>query len=130
MRDRKLRESERTIASLSESPTADWESSPLPLLFQLKEDPLHTNLTRTEWNELLLLTDKLFNNVLSRWCEQYGITRHEQEICCLVKWNFSRKEQLAVFNNTSEALTKSKNRLKKKLGLDEKSDLDTHIRLN
>jgi len=33
---------------------------------------------------------------------------HEQEICCLVKWNFSRKEQLAVFNNTSEALTKSK----------------------
>lgn len=126
----KLRESERTIASLSESPTADWESSPLPLLFQLKEDPLHTNLTRTEWNELLLLTDKLFNNVLSRWREQYGITRHEQEICCLVKWNFSRKEQLAVFNNTSEALTKSKNRLKKKLGLDEKSDLDTHIRLN
>lgn len=61
--------------------------------------------------------------------EKRGITRHEQEICCLVKWNFSRKEQLAVFNNTSEALTKSKNRLKKKLRLDEKVDLDQFIRL-
>ncbi|MFQ9020549.1 MAG: hypothetical protein ACLR6J_02280 [Parabacteroides merdae] len=39
------------------------------------------------------------------------------------------KEQLAVFNNTSEALTKSKNRLKKKLRLDEKVDLDQFIRL-
>ena len=78
----------------------ECQSDSLSMLVQLKEDPLRTNLTR-----------------------------HEQEICCLVKWNFSRKEQLAVFNNTSEALTKSKNRLKKKLRLDEKVDLDQFIRL-
>ena len=101
----------------------------LSTLIQLKEDPLHTNLTREEWNDLFHLTDILFNHILSGMKEKQGITRHEQEICCLVKWDFSRKEQLAVFNNTSEALTKSKNRLKKKLGLDEKVDLDQFIRL-
>jgi septal ring factor EnvC (AmiA/AmiB activator) len=125
----KLRESERIIASLSDESKDLSESTSLSLLVQMKEDPLHANLTRTEWNEVFHLTDMLFNHVLTVLKEKYAITRHEQEICCLVKWNFSRKEQLAVFNNTSEALTKSKNRLKKKLQLDEKSDLDTFIRL-
>ena len=125
----KLRDSERIISSLS-SETADLsDTSVLPMLVQLKEDPLHTNLTREEWNDLFHLTDFLFNHILTDMKEKQGITRHEQEICCLVKWNFSRKEQLAVFNNTSEALTKSKNRLKKKLRLDEKADLDQFIRL-
>ncbi|WP_425883085.1 hypothetical protein ACPYIV_11495 [Parabacteroides sp. ASD2025] len=125
----KLRESERTIASLSAENTDLSDANVLSMLIQLKEDPLHTNLTREEWNDLFHLTDILFNHILSGMKEKQGITRHEQEICCLVKWDFSRKEQLAVFNNTSEALTKSKNRLKKKLGLDEKVDLDQFIRL-
>ncbi len=105
------------------------DTNVLSMLIQLKDDPLHTNLTREEWNELFHLTDILFNHILTDLKEKQGITRHEQEICCLVKWNFPRKEQLAVFNNTSEALTKSKNRLKKKLRLDEKADLDRFIRL-
>lgn len=78
--------------------SAEIEHPGLSLLLQLKEDPQHTNLTR-----------------------------HEQEICCLLKWQFSRKEQLAVFNNTSEALAKSKNRLKKHLQLDDKTDLDWFV---
>lgn len=123
----KLRESERIISSLSVE--NECQSDSLSMLVQLKEDPLRTNLTREEWNGLFHLTDILFHHVLSDLKEKRGITRHEQEICCLVKWNFSRKEQLAVFNNTSEALTKSKNRLKKKLRLDEKVDLDQFIRL-
>ena len=45
-----------------------------------------------------------------------------------MKWEFNRKEQLAIFNNTSDALTKSKQRLKKKLQLDDKSDLELFIR--
>lgn len=99
------------------------------LLCMLREDPLHTNLTKEEWSEIMDMTDLLFKNFLSDLRDKYSITRHEQEICCLIKWNFSRKEQLAIFNNTPDALTKSKGRLKKRLGLDEKTDLDTYIRL-
>lgn len=99
------------------------------LLQQMKEDPLHTNLSKAEWAELIRVTDTLFNNFLSELKEKSTITRHEQEICCLVKWNFSRKEQMFLFNNTSDALTKSKSRLKKRLLLDEKTDLDQYIRL-
>lgn len=99
-----------------------------PLLLQMKKDPLRTNLSRTEWTVLLQTTDQLFNSYLSELREKASITRHEEEICCLIKWNFSRKDQMALFNNTSDALTKSKSRLKKRLQLDEKTDLDQFIR--
>ena len=109
---------EQQIKQLS---SAETEHPGLSLLLQLKEDPQHTNLSRQEWETLFAFTDLLFNNTLSSLQEKYNLTRHEQEICCLLKWQFSRKEQLAVFNNTSEALAKSKNRLKKHLQLDDKT---------
>ena len=36
---------------------------------------------------------------------------------------------MAIFHNTTDALTKSKSRLKKRLQLTEKEDIDTFIRL-
>ncbi len=104
------------------------ENVALSLLYKLKDDPTHTNPSRQEWDALFALTDILFNRILMTLSEKYGLTRHEQEICCLLKWEFNRKEQLAIFNNTSDALTKSKQRLKKKLQLDDKSDLELFIR--
>ncbi|MCD8269694.1 MAG: hypothetical protein LUD46_15380 [Parabacteroides sp.] len=127
---RKVQESERIIERLSAAAPEDIDM-PVDvffLLLQLKQDPVRTNPTRQEWAELLHTTDLLFNNFLTTLKEKYGITRHEEEICCLIKWNFARKDQLAVFNNTTDALTKSKSRLKKRLQLDEKIDLDQYIR--
>ena len=115
---------EQQIKQLS---LAETEHPGLSILLQLKEDPQHTNLSRQEWETLFAFTDLLFNNTLSSLQEKYNLTRHEQEICCLLKWQFSRKEQLAIFNNTSEALAKSKNRLKKHLQLDDRTDLDLFV---
>lgn len=115
---------EQQIKQLS---SAETEHPGLSILLQLKEDPQHTNLSRQEWETLFAFTDLLFNNTLSSLQEKYNLTRHEQEICCLLKWQFSRKEQLAIFNNTSEALAKSKNRLKKHLQLDDRTDLDWFV---
>lgn len=127
---RKVQESERIIERLSTAAPEDVDmpTDVFALLLQLKQDPVRTNPTRQEWTELLHTTDLLFNNFLTTLKEKYGITRHEEEICCLIKWNFARKDQLAVFNNTTDALTKSKSRLKKRLQLDEKIDLDQYIR--
>lgn len=105
------------------------ETDAFTLLLQMKEDPLHSNLSKAEWAELMHVTNILFNNILSELKEKSSITWHEQELCCLIKWNFSRKEQMFLFNNSTEALTKSKSRLKKRLLLDEKTDLDQYIRL-
>lgn len=115
---------EQQIKQLS---SAETEHPGLSILLLLKEDPQHTNLSRQEWETLFAFTDLLFNNTLSSLQEKYNLTRHEQEICCLLKWQFSRKEQLAIFNNTSEALAKSKNRLKKHLQLDDRTDLDLFV---
>lgn len=116
---------EQQIKQLS---SAEAEYPGLTLLYQMKNDPIHTNLTREDWDTLFALTDDLFGHCISSLQEKYGLTRHEQEICCLIKWYFPRKEQLEIFNNTSDALTKSKNRLKKRLPLDDKGDLETFIR--
>lgn len=128
---RKVRESEQIIEQLSfaSAVTSEMPADAFSLLLQLKQDPVRTNLTRQEWNELLHTTDLLFNNFLTGLKQKVGITRHEEEICCLIKWNFARKDQMAVFNNTTDALTKSKSRLKKRLQLDEKTDLDQFIRM-
>lgn len=128
---RKVRESEQIIERLSAASeeTIELSADAFSLLIQLKQDPVRMNLTKPEWAELLRITDLLFNNFLTELKEKSGITRHEEEICCLIKWNFPRKDQMAVFNNTTDALTKSKSRLKKRLQLDEKTDLDQFIRL-
>lgn len=104
------------------------ESGFIAFVSLLREDPLHANPSREEWIEFIATTDMLFNGFISGLKEKYNITRHEQEICCLIKWNFTRKQQLSLFNNTPDALTKSKGRLKKRLGLEEKTDLDSYIR--
>lgn len=128
---RKVRESEQIIERLSvaSEETIELSADAFSLLIQLKQDPVRTNLTKPEWRELLHTTDLLFNNFLTELKQKSGITRHEEEICCLIKWNFPRKDQMAVFNNTTDALTKSKSRLKKRLQLDDKTDLDQYIRL-
>lgn len=128
---RKVRESEQIIEQLSSASqeTIDLPTNAFSLLMQLKQDPVRTNPTRQEWTELLHTTNLLFNNFLTELKQQSGITRHEEEICCLIKWNFPRKDQLAIFNNTTDALTKSKSRLKKRLQLDDKTDLDQFIRM-
>lgn len=135
----KVRENEHMIRLLDAENTSLKESGSLrvsgyspdvfSLLEQMKEDPVHTNLSRADWMELIRITDKLFNRFLTGLTGTYALTRHEQEICCLIKWNFTRREQMALFNNTTEALTKSKGRLKKRLQLDEGTDLDQYIRL-
>ena len=125
----KLQEKERLLQSSLEESTVISDWSLFTLLLQMREDPVHCNLSRQEWKEIIDQTDRLFNHFIKDLSDKFNLTHHEQEICCLIKWNFSRKEQLAVFNNTSDALTKSKGRLKKKLGLDEKTELDQFIRL-
>ena len=54
----------------------------------LKDDPLHVNPSKEEWAEIIGMTDLLFNNFLTDLRNKYSITRHEQEICCLIKSEF------------------------------------------
>lgn len=125
----KLVDCDRIISTLSDDSTNPFGINLFSLMVQIKEDPIRASLTREEWNELFYLTDFLFNGILSDLKRQYGITRHEQEICCLMKWNFSHKELYLLFNTTSDSQTKAKFRLKKKLQLGAGDDLEQFIQL-
>lgn len=127
--ENKLHDCEYIISTLQDDNMNPYGINLFTLLAQLKEEPEQSELTNEEWNELLQLTDLLFNNIITDWKKQYGITRQEQHICCLVKWNFTHKEITDIFHCTSDSLTKAKYRFKKKLQLGPSDDLEEIIRV-
>ena len=96
------------------------------LINAMHEDPLHINLTREDWEELFRGMDRLFPTFMEQ-LRGLKVTRHELEICCLIRLRFERQEMLALFHCTSEALTKSRNRLKNRLRLAEGRDLEEFL---
>ena len=96
------------------------------LINAMREDPLHVNLTREDWEELFTCVEQIYPIFMSR-LRTLKVTRHELEICCLIRLRFERQEMLALFHCTSEALTKSRNRLKKRLELAEGRDLEDFL---
>lgn len=119
---------ERELSSKPDEPVS--EPSPSARCFDLinamHEDPLHVNLTREDWEMLFLGMSKLFPTFMEQ-LRQQEVTRHELEICCLIRLHFERSDMLALFHCTSEALTKSRNRLKKRLALAEGRDLEDYL---
>ncbi len=98
----------------------------LDLINAMHEDPLHINLTREDWEVLFKCVEQIFPSFMSR-LRTLRVTRHELEICCLIRLRFERQEMLSLFHCTSEALTKSRNRLKKRLELAEGRDLEDFL---
>ena len=112
-------QAERVISSVLRNQSFD-------LINAMHEDPLHVNLTREDWEELFTCVEQIYPIFMSR-LRTLKVTRHELEICCLIRLRFERQEMLALFHCTSEALTKSRNRLKKRLELAEGRDLEDFL---
>ena len=112
-------QAERVISSVLRDQSFD-------LINAMHEDPLHINLTREDWEELFTCVEQIYPIFMSR-LRTLKVTRHELEICCLIRLRFERQEMLALFHCTSEALTKSRNRLKKRLELAEGRDLEDFL---
>lgn len=106
--------------------SAALRNQSLDLINAMHEDPLHINLTREDWEVLFKCVEQIFPSFMSR-LRTLRVTRHELEICCLIRLRFERQEMLSLFHCTSEALTKSRNRLKKRLELAEGRDLEDFL---
>ena len=119
---------ERQLRLKPEEPSLEstFRNSSFDLINAMHEDPLHVNLTREDWEELFSGMDRLFPSFMSQ-LRVLKVTRHELEICCLIRLHFERAEMLQLFHCTSEALTKSRNRLKKRLALVEGQSLEDYL---
>lgn len=99
------------------------------MLLSLKSGAFKGELSHPDWECLFDLFNHLYSDMLVRLQEEYpALTKHDLEICCLLKFGFSNDALKRVFFTTSDSITKAKGRLKKRLNISAQEDLDHFIR--
>ena len=100
----------------------------LNILKQLKERLLIVeNMTTIEKQQFLGYIDLLFYNFVTRLCTKYGLKESNLLLAAFIKLGFSSEELVILFDSELEAIRKRKQRLKNKLGLDNKVNLDVFL---
>ena len=101
----------------------------LRVLIAMKEGTLRGKLSNQDWEKLFSLFDFLYMDYVNR-LKQYcpSLTKHDLEICCLLKFGFSNEELGRVFLTTSDSVTKAKGRLKGRLGVSPHENLDAFLK--
>lgn len=99
------------------------------MLLALKSGSYKGELSRSDWTLLFELFNFLYLDMVVRLQEEYpALTKHDLEICCLLKFGFTNDALKRVFFATPDAITKAKGRLKKRLNVPPQEDLDRFIR--
>lgn len=98
------------------------------LFMKLKAEPSYVFIGEKEHAYLCRVTDELYQQFASRLRAHYpDLTKHDIETCCLLKAGLSNQQLSIIFNNTPAAITKSKNRIKKRMGLGNDINLDCFL---
>lgn len=98
------------------------------LLLAIKEGTYNGKLSKLEGENLFKLFDFLYLNYVSRLRERASaLTKHDLEICCLLKLGVSHEELSSIFNTTSDSVTRAKTRLKGRLGISSSEDLELFL---
>lgn len=101
----------------------------LRLLIALKEGTLRGKLTNQDWEKIFFLFDFLYMDYVNRLKAHCPLlTKHDLEICCLLKFGFSNEELSRIFLTTSDSVTKAKGRLKGRLGISPHENLDVFLK--
>ncbi|WP_455587448.1 tetratricopeptide repeat protein [Bacteroides sp.] len=99
------------------------------MLLSIKSGFFKGELSRTDWGHLFDLFNYLYADIIVRLQKEYPqLTKHDLEICCLLKFGFTNDALKRVFFTTSDSITKAKGRLKKRLNVSPQEDLDSFIR--
>lgn len=73
-------------------------------------------LSEYDRTSLIKLFNFLYNDYAIRLKKEFdGITKHEIELCCLLRLGFTNRELCDVYNTALESVSKSKSRLKARL---------------
>lgn len=120
-----LEEIKKGATPKEDSLLADYIAG-LRIMFLLKK---REKEAPTKWIVLYPLFDFLYRGFVTRLHENYeDLTKHDLEICILLKFGFTNEELREIFHTTLDAVSKAKGRLKKRLRLSADDDLDVFIR--
>lgn len=100
----------------------------ISVLRQLREGLLIVeNMTSAEKMQLFGYIDALFGSFVTRLCEEYSLKEANLLLAIFIKLGFSLEVLVIVFDSEPEAVRKRKQRLKSKIGLDSKINLDVFL---
>jgi DNA-binding CsgD family transcriptional regulator len=84
-----------------------------------------TILTEQDWEDFSKLFDKVHTGFFVRLKEKYpNITPAETRLLCLTKLNLSTKEMAGMLGVSTDAIKKTRQRLRKKMEVDEEKNLE------
>lgn len=98
------------------------------IYFAIRHGIFNTEISSSGWEWVFKLFDFLYSEFVMRLKEEYPqLTKHDLEICCLLKIGLSNDELSKVFSTTSESVTRAKGRTKKRLNLSVEDDLEQFV---
>ena len=83
-----------------------------------------------EWNRLFELIDLFYGNISARLNGCEFLREHDRRICYLLHAGLDNSALVILFNIDNTSVTKSKQRIKKKLGLGPNDVLETFLNEN
>lgn len=100
-------------------------------LWLLKSEPYYGIIeTQEEWNRLFELIDLFYGNISARLNGCELLREHDRRICYLLHAGLDNSALGILFNIDNTSVTKSKQRIKKKLGLGPNDVLETFLNEN
>ncbi len=126
-----IREKEHLIENLQTSlqePSVPLRYEAFDLLYRLKTEP-HYGLVKTEdeWLQLYAVINRLYGDIVNKLENCPQLTEQDVRVCYLVHARMSNAALGALFNVDGRSITKSKQRIKKKMDIDGDWSLEEYL---
>lgn len=126
-----IREKEHLIEDLQTSlqePSVPLRYEAFDLLYRLKTEP-HYGLVKTEdeWLQLYAVINRLYGDIVNKLENCPQLTEQDVRVCYLVHARMSNAVLGALFNVDGRSITKSKQRIKKKMGIEGDWSLEEYL---
>lgn len=126
-----IREKEHLIANLQTSlkePSVPLRYEAFDLLYRLKTEPRYGLVqTEDEWIQLYAIINRLYGDIVNKLKNCPQLTEQDVRVCYLVHARMSNAALGALFNVDGRSITKSKQRIKKKMEIDGDWSLEEYL---
>ena len=126
-----IREKEYLIENLQtnqQEPSVPLRYKAFDLLYRLKTEPRYGLVqTEDEWLQLYAVINRLYGDIVDKLRNWPQLTEQDVRVCYLVHARMSNTNLGALFNVDSRSITKSKQRIKKKMEIDGEWSLEEYL---
>lgn len=126
-----IREKEHLIANLQTSlqePSVPLRYEAFDLLYRLKTEPRYGLVqTEDEWLQLYAIINHLYGDIVNKLENCPQLTEQDVRVCYLVHARMSNAAIGILFNVDGRSITKSKQRIKKKMTIDGEWSLEEYL---